>query len=135
MKKRVLVIMAAFIAVLCCAGVSGVSFKPHADFGNDASRIIGVWKNVSSGSENSNQRKIKIITKGHFIWTHTLDNAIVLSLGGTCAFDGKTYTENIEYGVSSMKSYFGKKAVYEVVFKDKKMYIIGGIENESFDEV
>ena len=133
MKKRSFWITVACIATLFCVSVSfsGTNSKDNTD------QIIGVWKVISPRlPENSNQNRIKIITKGHFIWIHTLGNKVVASLGGTCTFDGETYTENIEYGTPNMNSYyFGEKSAFKVKFEDNKMYINGGTEKETFNEI
>jgi hypothetical protein len=49
----------------------------------------------------------------------------VSSAGGTCTFDGETYTEKIEFGVQSMSNFFGKKAVVKVQFKEKNINTSG----------
>ena len=133
-KKSFFGVIVACIAILVCAGASSQSRKKSV---NDTNRIIGVWSIVSPAlPENNDQKKIKIITKGHFIWMYTLGNRIATSLGGTCTFDGETYTENIEYGTPNMNSYyFGEKAVYKVKFEDNKMHISGGTGVEVFNEV
>ena len=134
-KKRVIGIAIASISILFCLSFT---LKSPVNSKNDTNQIIGVWKIVSPElSGEGDQEKIKIITKGHFIWTHTLNNGIALSLGGDYTYDGETYTENIKYGTPNMNYYFsdGRKASYQVKFEDNKMYIFGGIEDKTFNEV
>ena len=135
-KNRFFGIAVAIVAILFCFSFT---FKSHVSSENNTNQIIGVWKIVSPGlNGEGDQKKIKIITEGHFIWTHTLNNQIALSLGGTYTFDGDTYTENIKYGTPNMSNYYfgdGGKAVYKVKFEDNKMYIFGGTEKETFTEV
>jgi len=112
----------AFIAILYCVSVS---FKSGENQGSNADQIVGVWKLISTDRGEFSGERIKIITKGHFIWTHTINNVIVYSGGGSCTFDGETYTENIEFGTQDMKSFFGKKAVIKVRFEGKTLYYTG----------
>jgi len=113
-KKRVLGIAIACIAILFCASFT---FKSPVNTENNIDQIIGVWKSVPGTSGE----RVKIITKGHFIWTQTIDNRIVGSAGGSYTFDGETYTENIEFGTENMSNFFGKKAVVKIQFDGKKM--------------
>jgi hypothetical protein len=118
MKRVLWGVTIACVAILFCVSVS---FKSHENQGTNADQIIGVWKR----SLDTNGEMVKIITKSHFVWTHTINNVIVRSGGGTYTFDGVTYTENIEFGTQGMSSFFGKKAVIKVRFEGKKKYYDG----------
>lgn len=101
---------------------------------------VGVWRIVYPPIDTTNYAKVKIITEGHFIWTYTHKNAIVNSLGGTCTFDGKTYTEEVQYRSPNMWNSIGEKAVYDVKFEDGKMHCTGtfgreGVINEIWERV
>ena len=129
MKKCVLGVIVACVAILFC---SCGSSKSLVNSGNKSKQLIGVWKNVTPG----NFQMIKIITKERWIWTYTRDEKIIYSLGGSYTFDGKTYTEIIEYGTPNMESYyFGEKSVFKVKFEGNKMYIVGGNRKETYDQV
>ena len=71
-----------------------------------------------------------------WIWTDTRDGKILYSLGGRYTFDGKNYTEIIEYGTPNISSYYsGVKSVFKVKFEGNKMYIVGDNKKETYDEV
>ncbi len=117
-----------FITVLSASSVQAQSEKTNP--------AVGVWKLVYPAVGTAgNQAKVKIITEEHFIWTHTYNNVIVRSLGGTCSFDGEFYTEEVKYGIESMKSLIGGKAIYKVQFEDGKMHCIGTFGPEKIDEI
>ena len=134
MKKRNFWAIIAFMAVLLSVSVS---FNTQSPSNKDKEQVIGVWKQVIEGlPENSNQQRIKIITKGHFIWIHTIDNTLFMSMGGKCTFDGETYTEYIEYGTpTANKAILGKTSVFKITFDGNQMHIIGGPETVTFDEI
>jgi hypothetical protein len=117
-----------FITVLSTSSVQAQSEKTNP--------AVGVWKLVypAVGTEG-NQAKVKIITEEHFIWTHTYDNVIAFSLGGTCSYDGETYTEEVRYGTTNMRNLIGGKALYKVQFEDGKMHCIGTFGPEEIDEI
>ena len=93
---------------------------------------MGVWKIVFPTS----LEKIKTINKDRFTWTYTRNDTIIYSLGGFYTFDGKTYTEYIENGTPNIISHYGnQKSVFNVKFKDNRMYIVGGNKKETYDEV
>ncbi|MDH6310535.1 hypothetical protein M2451_003375 [Dysgonomonas sp. PFB1-18] len=117
-----------FITILPTSSIQAQSQKTNP--------TVGVWKLVYPAiAMTGNQAKVKIITEGHFIWTHTYDNVIVYSLGGTCSFDGETYSEEVQYGVENMRSLIGGKALYKVQFEDGKMHCIGTFGPEKIDEI
>ena len=99
---------------------------------NNPNQFIGVWKNITPDAIEM----IKIITKERWIWTYTHENKIVYSLGGSYTFDGETYTESIEYGTPNMNSYYlGDKSIFKAKFEGNKMYIVGGNQKETYDQV
>ena len=118
-KKRVLGIAIACVVIMFCVSFT---FKSHENSETDTDQIVGVWKMISTDMSGE---MVKIITKNHFVWTHSVNNVIVRSAGGTYAFDGETYTENIEFGTQGMSNFFGKKAVVKVRFEGKKITTSG----------
>jgi len=118
-KKRGIGITIACVAILFCVSFT---FKFHESSVSNTDQIIGMWKMVSTDMEGE---MLKTITKGHFVWTHTVNNVIVRSAGGTYTFDGETYIENIKYGTQSMSNFFGQKAVVKIRFEGKKIHYNG----------
>jgi hypothetical protein len=117
LKKIFLGAIVACVAILFCVSSS---FKSPTNSENNTDQIIGVWKLISTETGPRGGEGIKIITKSHFLWTHSINNTIVSSAGGTYTFDGETYTENIEFGMQGMSNFFGKKAVIKVLFEGKR---------------
>ena len=114
----------------CGGGNNGKNSEKNID------QIIGVWKLISTDTGPRGGEGIKIITKGHFLWTHAINNTIVSSAGGTYTFDGETYTENIEFGTQGMSNFFGTKGVIKVRFEGNKIYYTGLLaENIPYNEV
>ena len=123
MKRSHLGVTVALAAILFFVSASFISNENQE---NNENQIIGVWKM----STDMDGEMIKIITKGHFVWTHTINNVIVRSAGGDCTFDGETYTENITFGTQGMSSFFGKKAIVKVRFEDKKIHTTGLLDED-----
>ena len=123
MKNKIFFITLCLITCIIVLFCTNSSAKHIVDSKSDANQIIGVWRIVEPQlNTEGNQKKVKIITKGHFIWTHTFNNMIVMSLGGTCAFDGEIYTEFIEFGTQNQSAGFGQKVSCKVRFVGNKMY-------------
>ena len=122
LKKIFFGVTVAFIAILFCVSSS---FKSPENSVTNTDQIIGVWKMSSTDRGEMRGERVKIITKGHFIWTHTFNNEVVASAGGTYTFDGETYTENIEFGTKDMSAFLSKKAVVKIRFEGKKMNYTG----------
>jgi hypothetical protein len=112
------------IAITCLLILffANFTFKSHENLGSDTEQIIGVWTRASANME---EEMIKIITKDHFIWTHTVNNVIVRSAGGTYTYDGETYTEHIRYGSQGMSNFIDKKSIVKVQFDGKRMITSG----------
>ena len=122
LKKIFFGVTVACIAILFCVSSS---FKSPVNSENNTDQIIGVWKLVSTDIGEMRGERVKIITKGHFIWTHTFNKMLVASAGGTYTFDGETYTENIEFGTQDMSNFFDKKGVVKIRFEGKRMHYTG----------
>ncbi|MDR1116161.1 MAG: hypothetical protein LBL33_08470 [Tannerella sp.] len=133
-RKRFIFVAIACIASLFCVSFS---FKTQKNSLNNTDQIIGVWQIVSPALIGEGQEKIKIITKERFIWTHSINGEIMMSLGGTYSFDGDIYTENIKFGTSNQRIAFGKKFINKIRFENNKMYTSGGYENDPriFNEI
>ena len=130
------VFFALFFASIVFSGCGGSSGKPSVSCEKQTDQIIGVWKLISTDTGPRGGEGIKIITKGHFLWTHAINNTIVSSAGGTYTFDGETYTENIEFGTQGMSNFLGKKGVIKVRFEGNKLYYTGLLaESVPFNEV
>lgn len=81
MKKNT--IFSAFICIMALLFVTALSASSVQAQSKKPNPTVGVWKLVYPAvGIAGNQAKVKIITEGHFVWTHTYDNVIVLSLGG-----------------------------------------------------
>jgi len=131
MKTRITLIFLSILFLGSC-GSSKVAKKDSSDL---QGKMIGTWKCVDPSYPYLTQ--IKQINETHFIWVtyHIATDIVGRGAGGTCSFEGNTYTENIEYSVlDGMKEYIGTKAVYDVRFEkeDKIMYIMGKIDNDWF---
>lgn len=120
MKKILLILALSSIALLFSAYDSP---KSLINSEND-SKLIGVWKNVTPGQGGI---MIKIITKDRFMWTWSFDNIIISSAGGVYHFDGKTYTETIEYGTNNQGPIIGKKAIVKVEFEGDNRFHSSGM--------
>ncbi|MDR2148396.1 MAG: hypothetical protein LBE91_18290 [Tannerella sp.] len=135
MKKRSFWIALACIVALSCVSISFTESKPKVN----PRQIVGVWKIVYPQMQEVNgerMEKIKIITKKRFVWILTSNHRVLGELGGTYTFDGETYTEHIEYGLTSMNPhYFGSSVALKVSFKNNKMYASGQFGNEVYDEI
>jgi hypothetical protein len=142
MKKNT--IFTAFFCIMALLFVTVLgSCRTVQEQSKQTNPTVGVWRIVQPALDTTtiaNQKKVKIITEGHFIWTHTVDNVIVISMGGTCTFDGKMYTEEVQYRSPNMRNSIGEKAVYDVKFEDGKMHCVGtfgkeGVINEIWERV
>ena len=120
-KKSLMAVIMICTAVLFCLSMST---KHYVNSESNADKVIGVWKLISPAlSDEGNQQKVKIITKGHFIWTHTYNDLIALSLAGTYTLDGNTYTEFIKNAIPNQSSLIGFNVACELRFEDNKMYV------------
>lgn len=105
--------------------------------------IIGAWRCVKSVHGGVNKKVedvvfVKYITKTTFTWvSSSKETKIVRSaMGGTCTFDGKTYTENIAFIGPDMTRFLGKKHVFTTEVKGNKMRIFGTMSDKVYiDEV
>lgn len=99
----------------------------------DSTSIVGLWKpdlTLMGPTSPAGLRKFntyKLITRTHFAWLNydRTTGAVVNGASGTYTFDGKTYTENIEYVLPSMRSFIGKQAVYRTELVNGTMRIKG----------
>jgi len=121
MKRCFLGAMVVFVTLLFCANVSCKSLEKQ---GNNVDQIVGVWQYVTE-SMSGNVKMKKIITKNHFLVVWTVDNEIVNSVGGTYSFDGKTYTENVEFGTPNVRNRLGSKTIVDVRFEGNRKHISG----------
>ena len=120
-KKRRFGTIVACVAAFFCASVSCSSSKSLVNSENKTDQIIGVWKQISGWSGGGEVKKI--ITKDHFVVILTFNNIIEASFGGSCSFDGDTYTESMEYGTPNRKGNIGRKGIFNIQFEDNKMYL------------
>jgi hypothetical protein len=99
-----------------------------------ASDLLGAWKMVSYKHgdtpvqfTNDSVPSIKLITKSNFIWVRfpTNDRLVREVAGGTYSFNDGIYTETIDFGGYSMKSYINKDQVYKVKVENGKFYLYG----------
>ena len=134
--KKFYLVTVACLAIMFCVSVS---FSTDINSSYSPDQIIGVWKQVSPElGGDGEQDKIKIITKGHFVWIHTINGDIVMSLGGEYSIDGDTYIESIRYGApTNQRIAFGRRVIYKVSFEGNRKHIIGGYENTNrvFNEI
>jgi hypothetical protein len=102
--------------------------------------ILGTWKLISyrygerdiQFPNDSVLRSIKLITPTHFTWVHytTKDQLVRASAGGTYVLDGNNYTERIDFGGSSMQSFFNKEQAYKIKIADGKLYLSGVMSDD-----
>ena len=110
----------------------------------DYSKLIGTWQLVSAKQNGVAQPdngivKLKFINNGFFTWvSYNKSNKIIRrSLGGKYTFNGKTYTETVDFvGLGEENKFLNQKHSFAVVIKTNKMYISGKLSNGvKYDEV
>jgi hypothetical protein len=96
MRTVVLVVFAASI-LAGCAGLGGLG-GTHGTSG----RLAGTWERTDL--EVPQYRHIKILSGNHFIWvSHDPATGAVASMaGGTYQFDGRVYTERLEFASENL---------------------------------
>lgn len=96
--------------------------------------ITGTWYLVASGvdklEEVRSSVRIKTIKNGKFEWRAEANGNVIAGAKGTYTYDGKVYTETINTNLRQMAAYVGKKAVYNVSFKDGEMIIEGLLDGK-----
>jgi hypothetical protein len=98
----------------------------------NAQNIQGTWKSLGSSGNPlpEGYSTYKFITPSHFIWTMIdKEGNIVSGAGGTYTMIDGVYTETILYTLPGMKTWKGKKAIYnKVEIIGKKLSISGHLE-------
>jgi hypothetical protein len=104
--------------------------------------LIGTWKLMSGkytyndstvNYEQANLNSIKIITPTHFaVFSQGVNNTFEHAFAGKAKFDGKNYTESIQYGSST--SVLGTDMIFTYELNGDKWHIKGGGNGYIFDE-
>lgn len=131
MKRKIISIV--LFVVLIGMGLNAQNVKPE---------ILGAWENTSAKINGVNQDlskiiKMKLITNTYFTWfSCSKDNRITRnSVGGTCSFDGKKYTENIEFVGVGSTNMLHVKNVFNVVITGNRMHLTGTVNKDKYDEI
>lgn len=100
---------------------------------------LGAWQLVSYKYGDStkwsdapvDQRRIKLITEGHFTWVayEAATGKVQSMAGGTFTLKDGAYTESIEYAGEGMTDYFGKKQSFTIRVEGDKLHQSGKLSD------
>jgi len=123
----------------------GFSCAPQKEEVKNPESLVGTWKRVkyvdnevsdtSWRDQLSEIIYLKHITPTHFTWLSfdTKTDMLNGAGGGTYQYDGKTYTENIEFFYPTGSSLLGQSIPFSVHFEDGKWHHTGYIQNPEID--
>ena len=127
MKTKIVTSLLLLFSVIFC--MNAQQTKPN---------IVGTWKLVSykygempSQLVPDSLQKVKIITRNSFTWVEyqTKSKNITSSGGGTYVLKGRSYIENLVFGLG-MGDFLGKNQTFTVKVKNGKMIQSGRLSND-----
>ena len=134
MKTKICIVLSLMFAVV---------FSINAQ--TKSSDLLGAWKLLTYKYGDSpiqfttdSIQHIKLITSTNFIWVRfpSNDRLVREVAGGTYSFNNGNYTESINFGGYTMKSYINKDQVYKVKVENGKFYLYGVMtDNQKIEEV
>jgi hypothetical protein len=134
MKTKIGIVLSLMLAVVLSVNAQTKS-----------SDLLGAWKLVSYkyGDRQiqfttDSIQQIKLITKSNFIWVNfpNRDRLVREVAGGNYSFNAGNYTESIDFGGYTMKSYINRNQVYKVNVENGKLYLYGVMtDNQKIEEI
>lgn len=119
-----------------------VAFSINAQ--QDSTNILGTWK-LSSYMKGDKKivpddsiQRIKLITKSYFTWVQYTSKTRVIrnSAGGTYTYDGRNYTEKIDYVGLRILDSLDIINIFKVTISGDEMHLLGVLsDNTIVDEI